>query len=212
MRNFYQVTATLAAATLLSWGCGFRPARVPVAQIDYGHAAVKAIESYDRDTNGSIESAEAEGVPALKAAFKSIDANSDSVVTREEIADYLQGMQRKRVAMVRWTLRLQLDGKPLEGATVKFEPAGFLLPGVLPADGVTDNRGIVTLSVPEEHRPSPNTRVIHCGLYNVYVSKVEAGRETLPEDYASGSVLGVEVRPEGQTNFGLADIRLSSSG
>jgi hypothetical protein len=204
------VSLSLLAA--VSIGCDGRPARVPVAQIDFDQAAQKAVESYDNNADGAIDPDETESIPALRAAFASVDVNRDGAVTLEEIETYLRDLQKKRVAMVRWTLRLQLDGKPLKGATVKFEPAGFLVPGVLPADGVTDERGIVTLSVPEPHRPAPNTRVVHCGLYNVHVSKVESGRELLPEGYPTGAILGVEVRPEGQTNLGLADIRLSSKG
>ncbi len=204
------IAVALALATVLGSGCNGRPARVPVAQIDFNHAAKTAVSSYDSNSDGAIAATEAENIPALREAFARLDANRDSAVTPDEIESYLREMQAKKVAMVRWTLRLSLDGKPLEGATVEFEPADFLAPGVLPADGVTDDRGIVTLSVPEEHRPSPNARVVHCGLYNVHVSKVEAGREMLPEEYANGAVLGVEVRPEGQTNLGLADIRLSS--
>ncbi len=210
MRKFQPIIIALTA--ICFGGCSGRPARVQVAEIDYEAAAQKAVASYDQDANGLIEAVEAARDPAFQAAFPSIDADANASATPDEVAEYLRKMQAKRVAMVRWTLRLQLDGKPLTGAKVTFEPAEFLLPGVLPAEGVSDERGIVTLSVPEEHRPTPNARVVYCGLYNVHISKVEGGREKLPKKYATGSTLGVEVGPEGQTNFGLADIRLSSSG
>lgn len=210
--NAQRTAAAIAFALLASLGCNGRPARVPVAQIDFDKAAEKAVSSYDSNADGAIAASEVDRIPALREAFANVDANGDAAITLDEIESYLRKMQEKEVAMVRWTLRLSLDGKPLKGATVRFEPADFLLPGVLPASGVTDERGIVTLSVPEEHRPSPNARVVHCGLYNVHVSKVVSGQESLPEGYADGVILGVEVRPEGQTNLGLADIRLSSRG
>lgn len=198
----------LAAATI---GCSGRPARIPLADIDYDASARKAIATLDSDGDEVLSQSESSACPALVAAFNHVDRDENGSLSETEIAGYLRKLQQGGVAMVSWTLRIMLDGKPLQGATVSLQPAEFLQPGVLPAEGVTDKNGLVTLAVDEEHRPAPHARVLHCGLYNVHISKRSGDREILPNRYAVEPSLGLEVRPEGQADYSGAVIHLTSN-
>lgn len=200
----------VGAVGLATCGCSGRPARIPLAEIDYDEAASKAITDLDRDGDSRITRQEAAGSPAIAVAFVRVDSDTDGTLTESEIASYLRSLQDGGVAMVSWTLQVMLDGKPLKGATVTLQPAEFLQPGVLPAEGVTDARGLVTLSVDEKHRPAPHARVLHCGLYNVRVSKRSGDEELVPDRYREEPSLGVEVRPEGQADYSGSVINLSS--
>ncbi len=193
---------------LVSTGCSGKPARVPLAKINYANAARLAIEKLDRDGDRELVASEIKSCPALLAAIQSIDTENNGSIAQDELESYLRQMQSNKVSMVRWKLRVLVDGKPLSGAVVTLEPADFLLPGVLPAEGVTDESGLVSLSVAKEHRPSPNAYVVHCGLYNATVSQNSADINSI----ALKKSFGVEVRPEGQTDVGKAIINLSTNG
>lgn len=206
------IAPALALTLAMALGCSGRPARVVPADIDYEQSASKAIGTLDLDGDGQLSPDELSNSPALATAFERVDANKDTLLSRNEIADYLRRMQQSGVAMVSWTLRIMLDGKPVEGATVVLEPAEFLKPGVLPAEGVSDSRGLVTLAVAEEHRPAPNAKVLHCGIYNVLVSKRSGEQDLIPQRYTAEPSFGVEVRPEGQADYSNAVINLSSNG
>lgn len=202
-----------ASAALLSVvasvGCTGRPARVPMADIDYEASARAALTTYDADGDGSLGRAELAACPALVTAFDRIDTDADTRLGEAEIAGYLRRLQESGVAMVSWTLRIMVDGKPIEGAHVSLEPAEFLHPGMLPAEGVTDRQGLVTLAVAEEHRPAPHARVLHCGLYNARVSP-DGDRSDSANGAAERGAFGVEVRPEGQADYTGAVIHLTS--
>ena len=193
-------------------GCSGRPARVLPADIDYEKSASAAISTLDVDGDGVLKQDELSNCPALAIAFGRVDSDQSGSLSEDEITDYLMRMQESGVAMVSWTLRIMLDGEPIEGATVVLEPAEFLKPAILPAEGVTDARGLVTLAVAKEHRPAPNAKVLHCGIYNVLVSKRNGGQEIIPERYTAEPSFGVEVRPEGQADYSDAVINLSSNG
>lgn len=205
--NHY-VNFLLVFLSIASIGCTGRPSRVSLAKIDYANAARLAIEKFDQDGDQKLNASELESCPALLVAIQNVDTENNGSIAQDELENYLRQMQSRRVSMVRWKLRVLVDGKPLSGATVALEPAGFLMPGVLPAEGVTDESGLVSLSVAEEHRPSPNAHVVHCGLYNATVSK----KNTSQDNIALNQSFGIEVRPEGQTDIGKAIINLSTSG
>lgn len=202
--------ATVLAAVSLP-GCTGRPARVPLADIDYDASARAAIATYDANGDDSLGRVELIGCPALVAAFDHIDSDGDAQLGGGEIADYLRRLQEGGVAMVSWTLRIMVDGKPVEGAHVSLEPADFLHPGMLPAEGVTDKQGLVTLAVAEEHRPAPHARVLHCGLYNAHVSPPRGKTKDVSAADTGQQAFGVEVRPEGQGDYTGAVIHLTSN-
>jgi hypothetical protein len=87
-----------------------------------------------------------------------------------------------------------LDGLPLVGAKVVFEPEPFLGDEIKTAFGTTNHLGDAAPTVPPEDRPDPTfPGGVHFGLYRVRVSKEINGRESLPAQYNSQTTLGQEV-------------------
>ena len=70
---------------------------------------------------------------------------------------------------------MYLDGKPLAGATVTYEPEPFLGSSYQAHQGLTDVSGTAILD--PEFKDYPG---LYVGLYTVRISKQEYGKETLP--------------------------------
>ena len=77
--------------------------------------------------------------------------------------------------------------KPLEGATVTYEPEPFLGPSYHSHQGQTASNGAAVLNPECEGYPG-----IYVGLYRVRVSKVVGGKEIIPMRYNVKTVLGSE--------------------
>jgi hypothetical protein len=87
-----------------------------------------------------------------------------------------------------------LDGQPLVGAEVVFEPEEFLGEEIKTAAGKTNQFGDAAPTIPPEERPDPTLPGgAHFGLYRVRISKVTNGRELIPARYNKESILGQEV-------------------
>ena len=125
---------------LLVTGCSHQPDRVGAPKFDPAAAGQKAIEMYDTNHDGAISGKELDKCPALKIALKQYETNGDHKVTAESIArrvgDWKTGIFTVPVIV-------RLDGKPLEGATVTFEPEPFLVAGtdLKTVTGKTDRTG-----------------------------------------------------------------------
>ena len=90
-----------------------------------------------------------------------------------------------------------LDGAPLEGATVTFEPEPFLGPNVATASGQTGKNGATIMMIAADNGNPQGQRKagVHYGLYKVRISKPVGGKESLPARYNVNSELGVEIGP-----------------
>jgi hypothetical protein len=87
-----------------------------------------------------------------------------------------------------------LNGQPLEGANVVFEPEPFLGDEVKAAYGTTNQYGDVAPSIRPEDLPSPDLPGgAHFGLYKVKISRIVDGKETIPPRYNEQTILGQEV-------------------
>jgi hypothetical protein len=175
-------------------GCARGPARVNQPTIDAGDAGSRAVEEFDADGDGAIAGEELQKAPALIAALPRLDANKDEAVSAEEISDRIKVWQQMRTGLTTFGLTVTLDGSPLTGATVTFEPASFLGDEIQPATCVTDSFGGGGATIAKEDRPTPTSPPgMHFGLYKVRISKVANGKETLPAKYNTETILGQEV-------------------
>jgi hypothetical protein len=87
-----------------------------------------------------------------------------------------------------------LDGRPLPGAKVVFEPEPFLGDEIKTAFSNTNEFGDAGPSIPPEDRPAPNLPGgINFGLYKVRITKDVNGKESLPAIYNTDTTLGYEV-------------------
>lgn len=194
-----QTSRTVAGALLLivvglPLGCGGGPTAVDVPDFDPADAAEQAMEIYDSDGDGYVAGAELEAAPGLNAAIKNLDADSDGKVSEEEIAERVRTWQQMQIGLMTFTCDVTLNGRPLEGATVTFEPEGFLSGVIQPAVGMTDMGGSARPKVPKELRPSPDTPPgVQAGLYKVKISLQAAGSEKIPAEYNTETTLGQEV-------------------
>jgi len=174
----------LLAFTIL--GCDSRAPAKP--ELTPTESAAKALEQYDSDGDAAISEEEAEAAPGLAAAFSKIDSDTDGKVTAEEIEKRIIYYQTATSWVINGTCQVNYKRKPLEGATVTFDPEEFLGPSFQACTGVTDERGEVFISRPDSKIPG-----IYLGFYRVRITKEKSnGDEMIPAKYNSETELGFE--------------------
>lgn len=189
-----RVSVVAIVAYLAAGGCGGGPSRVETPSYDPQDAADQAMELYDQNGDGVVAGDELEAAFTLQAAMPQIDLNGDQQVSRDEIAARVEAWGDSGVGLTSVRALVRLDGRPLVGADVIYEPEPYLADTIAGARGRTNAYGRATISIPKEDRPSadypPGTRF---GLYRVRISKQEGGSEQLPAKYNEETTLGQEV-------------------
>lgn len=183
-------------------GCRRGPEPPKPPQIDPLQAAAEAMRLYDKNGNGLLEPDEWKQSPPLAAAKERIDRDGDGKITSQEIADRITAWLQSPAIRTTCAIMVTLDGRPLEGATVRLEPEPFLGPSYKPATGTTDIGGMASITGQDEKFSG-----VYLGLYRVKVSKQVGGREAIPARYNSQTELGCEVATDiggiGYTQFDL---------
>jgi hypothetical protein len=185
----------LAALALLSLAaCSSSPSRVQQPGLDAEGAGELAMELYDTNADGQVAGEELEKAPGLKALLATGDANQDGAISAEEVTARINKWQEQKTGVTMFSFIVTLNGKPLEGANVVFEPAPFLGDEIKAAVGETAFGGSGGASIPKDQRPSPTSPPgMHLGLYQVKISKTANGAETIPAKYNTETTLGQEV-------------------
>ncbi len=192
------LSRVVVAGLIALVGCSRTPARIHPPSIDASAAGAAAIERFDQNGDGVVGGEELEQAPALQAAIENLDTDGDGAVSAEEVAARVRAWQASRIGIMSTSCRVTLDGEPLAGATVVYDPAPFLGDEIKPATGKTDKNGYAALTIAEEDRQDPNVPGAHCGLYRVRISKQESGSEPIPARYNTDTTLGVEVAPDAE--------------
>src|SRR5262245_27171047 len=113
----------------LAVGCDRKPQRAEGPGHNPSAAAQQAMTTYDKNSDGSISGDELKAVPALvdhpELPLKLIDKNSDGKITSDEIQGRVQTWLDSKVGIMSFHCTVKMDGKPLEGAKVVFEPEAF---------------------------------------------------------------------------------------
>ncbi len=174
-------------------GCGGGQSRVYPPDIDPGDAAELAMELYDTNGDGFVAGEELEKAPGLNAAMATLDTDKDGKVSEDEVAARIRVWQGTNVGITSIVCTVLIDGKPLEGATVTFDPEEFLGSDIQEAVGISGPLGDFYPSIPDGKSPNADVYGIQFGLFKVRVSKVVGGKETIPEKYNVNTVLGQEV-------------------
>ena len=186
--------AALSVLALSICGCSSGPTKVEAPLIDPDSAAAQAMETYDTSGDGFVAGDELKNAPALRSAMETLDTDKDGRVSEKEIAERIRFWQSTRVGLGSVRCKVTLNGQPLEGAVVTFEPESFLGDEVLEAMGTTNFRGGVSPSIPKENRPHKDTPPgIQFGLFKVKISKLADGQETIPAKYNTETTLGQQV-------------------
>ncbi|HEX4412109.1 MAG TPA: hypothetical protein VH107_00680 [Lacipirellulaceae bacterium] len=180
---------------LASLGAGCNSARMVLGPaINPTQAGKQALEMYDKNGDGLISGSELDASPALKEALPRLDTNGDKGVSADEIAARVNAWKDEHVGLASIRCHVTLDGEPLPGAVVTFEPESFLGAEIKTASGTTNPFGDAAPVIPKEQRPDPKLPGgIHLGLYKVRISKVVNGKDIIPTQYNTETTLGQEV-------------------
>jgi hypothetical protein len=174
--------------------CNWGPARIKQPAISPSGAGAAAVAQYDKNGDGVISGDELNAAVALKAALPRLDTNKDGGVSADEIAERVNAWKAMRSALVSVRCQVTLDGRPMPGVNVVFEPEAFLGDQVKRATAVTNQFGDAAPTIAPEDKPDPKLPGgVHFGLYKVRISKQAGGRETIPARYNTETILGQEV-------------------
>lgn len=188
------VDGIVGLSLLSAIGCSQLPARIQAPGISPSAAGRQAMAEYDTDGNGVVSGAELDKAPSLKAALATLDANADGGVSADEVTARVKSWQQSGVGLTTARCLVQMNGKPVEGATVVFEPEAFLGSEMPTAQGTTNKMGAALISVPKDKRPTPETPPgLPFGLYKVRISKQANGAETIVAKYNTETTLGQQV-------------------
>jgi hypothetical protein len=182
--------ATLSSLT----ACNSGPARVTGPDFDASAAGSMAMEEYDTNGDGIVNGAELDKAPGLKAALGRLDTNGDQGVSADEVTARVNAWQEARIGLASVRVHITLDGKPLGGAKVVYEPEKFLGEDIKTAYGESNQFGDASISIPREDRPDPNLPGgVNFGLYKVRISRPNGSQESLPARYNTETTIGQEV-------------------
>lgn len=175
-------------------GCSGGPSRVKPPSIDASEAAEQAMEMFDANQDGYIAEAELDNAPALKASMATLDTDEDGKVSEEEIEARILAWQANATGITAIRCYVTMDGRPLEGVQVKFDPAPFLGGDIKAAVGTTGPDGSVMPIVPKADRPSEDTPPgIQLGFFRI---RVTDPANSIPAKYNTETILGQQVAPD----------------
>lgn len=187
----FSMMALMAVYLSIPAGCMRQPSRIVPPSIDADNAGLKALEMYDNNKDGKISGAELDKVPALKDALPVLNSNTDKGVAAADITARIKAWQETKVGRMTLSCLITRNGKPLEGAEVKFVPEKFLGDNVPVCTGTTKGDGYAMISVPlsgpEDYPGVPP------GYYRVEITK--AG-ENIAAKYNTQTIYGVEIAPD----------------
>jgi EF hand len=185
----------------VSAGCSSKIESIPPPSYDAAAIVQAALAQMDKNKNGQIDGSELDACPALKRALAAIDKNGDKAISAAELQQRVELYARQ--GLISLSCTVTLDGRPLDGATVTFEPEPFMGPALKPATAVTDKDGVVgTFQVDGKSATS-----IPAGLYRIKVTKEGT---TIPPRFNTDTTLGREVVNEPRQGGATIELALSS--
>jgi hypothetical protein len=165
-----------------------KPQRILPPAIDAAAAGAEAIKQFDANHDGNLSGKELDRCPGLKAALPRLDPSGKGEVTAKRIAARIRIWQASRIGLMAMVVKVLRNGKPLEGAQVKFVPEKFLGKNFKAAVGKTDDNGMAPIAIPQPGPPG-----VALGFYRVEITK---SGEKIPAKYNTHTVLGLEVAPD----------------
>lgn len=197
-RTLDLVAVALGAAMvgLISTGCSSPGA----GGIQPEAAAARAMELYDANGDAALDADELKKAPALAVAIAAYDTDGNGRIEANEIAQRLTRLYQPSLDLAEVAIQVTADGQPLSGAVVRLRPAEFMGPGMISAEGITDETGTAKPKVAEEHVPAEfrSTPLVQFGPYLVEVTHPD---RQLPARYNSASELGMDVDPSSRNGL-----------
>jgi hypothetical protein len=175
---------------LMLAGCSRLSGNIEVPEWDPAAAADQALTEYDSNGDRKLSGDELKKCPGLLSGISAFDRDGDGSLSHDEIRTTLDELNQDQAALVEITCEVTRNGRPLEGATVKFVPESFMGDALKPAVGVTARDGtafptIAGEELPEEFRG--RVHGIHCGVFRVEITHPNVA---IPEKYNTKSELG----------------------
>jgi hypothetical protein len=181
-----------AGLMLAMAGCSGGPAVPKAPKLDAAAAAAQAMTLYDSDGDGFIAAAELAKSPALESALAQVDANRDQKLSADEIAGRIRSWSARGTAIKEFKCRVLMNGRPLTGAEVVFQPDPFLGDEFRSGRGQTDGQGVASISMPSDQLPDPSLTGMWLGFYTVRITAAN-GKPAIPARFNTSSELGQEV-------------------
>ena len=187
---------------LASAGCGDKAnSPVPVPSYDAQAMGKAAVSQLDKNGNGTVEGAELDACPGLKAALPNIDTNHDNKLSAEELT--ARFLSYRAAGAVGSSVRVTLDGAPLIDATVTFTPEAFMCDAISEATAQTGADGTAT-NFTANGRTTPG---LASGVYRVAVTRSGVN---IPAKFNTQTTLGCEVSAGGRGGSSILELKLTS--
>ncbi len=176
-------------------GCDRKPAPAEMPPLDPKAIASGAMKAYDTGGDGAISGDELKAAACLTdhpdLPVKLIDKNSDGSVSEDEIRSRAQQWIDSNNAIFTFPCTVNMDGKPLEGATVKYVPEPFMGGAVEAATGVTDATGSAVMGIDQAALPPELKGItgVRSGFYKVEITHPSV---KIPAKYNAQTTLGLE--------------------
>ena len=191
MRWMWRRSPLLFLLAAVVCGCSRGPRRIVPPDVDPATAADEAIGLYDKNGDQKLNQDELTSCPALLSKLSAYDQDGDKAISRDEIFQRISERRKHRVGLQCVKCRVMLDGRPLKGAQVVFEPEPYLGDEIKTAVGTTNAGGQTPVAIPPEELPEEQRKLnaLHVGAYKVRITHPEI---ELPPQYNSETTLGYE--------------------
>ena len=207
MSRFHRLLLPAIVAALAA-GCSGPPSP-QLPELVPNDVARRATHQYDKNHDGTIDAEELKASPPLQEAMATMDVNREGSLNEAKIAERVRKWLNGGTIVFNPMVLVSLDGQPLEGAAVTFEPEAFMGPAYKPTGAVTDKAG--TCLPPGDN---PQFQGLHPGLYRV--RSLEEGQWAgdpsglLQHVHRAGP--GSRRRPAAEKRMALGVFPLSSEG
>lgn len=183
--------SALVACTV---GCG-GPRGPSKLALNPSDTAKTVLEQYDKNADGSLDSAELGACPSLTSSVGQFDKNKDGRIDADELAGRFKVWLDSPTRLLLLPCIVKFDGSPLAGAKVQLVPEEFLKDSHLRAEGITGEDGMagITISAADaEATGMSGIKGVRLGLYRIEITHPSI---KIPEKYNTATTLGIEVSP-----------------
>jgi hypothetical protein len=161
-------------------------------------AGLAMVAQLDSNGDGLLAAEEMSAMPALANSFDLFDLEADREVSVADAARRFQLWASVPGGSMPLECRVQIKGKPLQGAIVRLVPEEFLGGSLPEATGTTDAQGMAEVtSVGADTETSPGVR------YGFYKVEITHPSKKIPSRYNTKTELGQEVAPESRATDGV---------
>ena len=172
--------------------------RIEAPALESEAAADRALADYDRNKDGYLGCAGAGELPRAQGGTQaSGQGRRRAFEPGARSWTGFRSFEDSQVGLFVTTVKVQLDGKPLGGASVELEPEPFMGPSIKAARATTDDNGRAMPRTADADLPG-----CQFGFYRVRISKKDSsGKELVPARYQN--TLGAAVPSGGTLVFSL---------